>query len=76
MNVSNLMENEIASNIKCSLTIKKIKAYRLFTRVLYLSAICNENGNKLEPKLIKYSTSTNKNVRLTWPIQPKPAGTF
>ena len=59
------MENEIASNIKRKLTTKKFNAYRIFTKVLYLLDIYNANGNALDPKLIKYSISTNKNSRLT-----------
>lgn len=52
------MDNKLASNLKSSLNIKKINAYRVSTRVNYLSEICNTNGNELDSKLIDYSTST------------------
>lgn len=69
------MENEIISDIKRTFTTKQFNMCRMFTRVLYLSEICNATGNELDPKLNKYSTPI-RNSRLTWPTQLKPAETF
>ena len=62
------MENELASNIKSLLTIKQWNECRMFTRINYLSKICNVISNELYPKIIK--------SRITWPTQPKSAETF
>ena len=54
---SNLMGNELASNTKRSLAIKQFNTFRLLTNIIFLSEICNANGNELDPKIINYSIS-------------------
>lgn len=46
------MKDGKSSNIKRTLTTKKFNAYIVFNRKLYLTEICNANGNELDPKLI------------------------
>lgn len=72
INYSTLMENKLASNRKSSLAIKQFNACRLFTRVIYLSELCNTNGNELDPKRINYSTSIDQNYDLPGQLNQNP----
>ena len=54
------MENEITSEIKHPLTTKTCDAYRLSTKVTYLSELFNITGNKLNPELLQFATTNYK----------------
>ena len=46
-NDSNIMENELSSNIKSSLTSKQFNTYRVHLGLNFLSESCNANGAEL-----------------------------
>ena len=71
-NDTNIMENELSSTTKNSLTTNSFNACRIHLGINFLSGLCNANGNELKHNLINYDQPEISQYRIRWPNQPKP----
>ena len=75
-NNTSIMENELSSNDKSSLTTKQFNTCRMYFGINFSSELHSANGTELKPNLPDYVKLQTSQSGLRWPYQPKPTAKY